>query len=128
MFNWRDWVANTDSKELRKVFDYCLKKAGYKVLGVKEFQFEPFGYSAIYLLSDSHFAVHTFPEEDKTYVELSSCIEGKQRAFMSLIQSKKIGDILAKRSETKVDASQAHQVVEKNLITKTTELLERHQY
>jgi len=38
-----------------------------------EHNFAPQGYTAIWLLSESHFAIHTFPEEHKTYIELSSC-------------------------------------------------------
>ena len=34
---------------------------------------EPEGYTALWLLGESHFAIHTFPEEQKTYIELSSC-------------------------------------------------------
>ena len=31
--------------------------------------------TALFLLSESHFAIHTFPEENTTYIELSSCIK-----------------------------------------------------
>jgi len=33
-------------------------------------------------LSESHFAIHTFPEENKFYWELSSCIEQKYVDFI----------------------------------------------
>lgn len=38
-----------------------------------EHYFEPQGYTCLWLLSESHFAIHTFPEANKTYIELSSC-------------------------------------------------------
>lgn len=38
-----------------------------------EHHFSPQGYTALWLLSESHFAVHTFPEFGRTYIELSSC-------------------------------------------------------
>lgn len=38
-----------------------------------EHHFEPQGYTAVWLLAESHCALHTFPEENKAYVELSSC-------------------------------------------------------
>ena len=34
---------------------------------------------------ESHFAIHTFPEENKTYIELSSCNEEKQIYFVNNI-------------------------------------------
>ena len=43
------------------------------MLDVLEHHFEPQGYTALYLLAESHFAVHTFPEFGRTYYELSSC-------------------------------------------------------
>jgi S-adenosylmethionine decarboxylase len=35
-------------------------------------------------LAESHLAIHTFPEEGKTYIELSSCNERMQKAFEAL--------------------------------------------
>ena len=40
-----------------------------------EHYFTPYGYTALFLLAESHFALHTFPEENKTYIELSSCVK-----------------------------------------------------
>ena len=40
-----------------------------------EHYFEVQGYTALWLLSESHFALHTFPEEHKMYIEISSCVK-----------------------------------------------------
>lgn len=29
----------------------------------------------LWLLAESHFAIHTFPEENKMYIEISSCVK-----------------------------------------------------
>ncbi|WP_416421125.1 S-adenosylmethionine decarboxylase family protein [Phocaeicola vulgatus] len=50
-----------------------IRKAGFNVLSCTEHHFSPQGYTALWLLSESHFAVHTFPEFGRTYIELSSC-------------------------------------------------------
>jgi len=53
-----------------------------------EKHFEPFGYTGLWLLSESHFAIHTFPEENKTYIELSSCIEEPFNKFLEFYDGK----------------------------------------
>ena len=54
---------------------YLKYKSGFGVLDVIEKHFEPIGYTALFLLSESHFAIHTFPEHNQTYIELSSCVK-----------------------------------------------------
>jgi S-adenosylmethionine decarboxylase len=75
MFNYQNWIEETNPFELRKKYDDQLRESGFGVLSFMEYSFEPQGYTALWLLSESHFAIHTFPEEGKSYIELSSCIE-----------------------------------------------------
>ena len=82
MFNHSEWIEETNPFELRRKFDKILKDSGFTVLNYSEYHFEPFGFTSLYLLSESHFAIHTFPEENKTYIELSSCIEKQYINFM----------------------------------------------
>lgn len=63
----------TQPEKLRSKFDAALRRAGFKVLDVLEHRFQPQGYTALYLLAESHFALHTFPECGRTYYEISSC-------------------------------------------------------
>jgi len=84
MFNYQSWVEETNPFVLREKYNKQLKDSGFGVLSFMEYHFEPFGYTAIWLLSESHFAIHTFPEENKSYVELSSCIEKQYREFLEL--------------------------------------------
>jgi S-adenosylmethionine/arginine decarboxylase-like enzyme len=84
MFNYQNWVEETNPFELRKKYDSQLKESGFGVLSFVEYNFEPQGYTALWLLSESHFAIHTFPEEGKSYIELSSCIEKQYLRFMDL--------------------------------------------
>jgi S-adenosylmethionine/arginine decarboxylase-like enzyme len=78
----KHWLRCEDYKNVD--FDKLLKEAGFQVLGFNEYHFQPQGYSAVWLLGESHLAVHTFPEEGLVYVELSSCIEDKFRKFLEL--------------------------------------------
>jgi len=84
MFNYQNWIEETIPFELRKKYDNQLKLSGFGVLSFVEYNFEPEGYTALWLLSESHFAIHTFPEEGKSYIELSSCIEKQYINFMEL--------------------------------------------
>lgn len=84
MWNISGWVNETDPELLKAKYNTLLKSCGFGLLAFSEHYFEPFGYSSIWLLSESHFALHTFPEENKTYFELSSCVETQYRKFIEL--------------------------------------------
>lgn len=75
IFNFSSWVSNTSPQELFDYYQNLLVKSGFSVLDVVEKHFEPFGYTALFLLGESHFAIHTFPESGETYIELSSCVK-----------------------------------------------------
>jgi len=81
IYNFRAWIKETESHRLKADFDNLLKEAGYGIVGFNEHHFSPQGYTAIWLLSESHLAVHTFPEEGKCYVELSGCSSTMNEAF-----------------------------------------------
>ena len=73
--NYSCWINETNPANLYDMFMEKLNKAGFGVENVVEKHFKPQGYTALFLLSESHFAIHTFPEENQTYIELSSCIK-----------------------------------------------------
>lgn len=73
IWNFNMWISETDPAALGLFFDNALKDAGFTVLNTLEHRFTPQGYTKLYLLCESHFAVHTFPEFGRTYIELSSC-------------------------------------------------------
>jgi len=71
--NYTTWIERSDDQNLIKEVESLLVKSGFTILNFMEHHFEPQGYTAVWLLAESHCAMHTFPEEDKTYIELSSC-------------------------------------------------------
>lgn len=73
IYNISGWINSVDELVIKSYFDKILKKAGFTILNYQSHHFDPIGYTGLWLLSESHFAVHTFPEEKKTYIELSSC-------------------------------------------------------
>lgn len=56
------------------------------MLRVIEHHFEPQGYTALWLLGESHLAVHTFPEHGISYLELSSCMMDKYVLFLAEVE------------------------------------------
>lgn len=73
IWNNSTWVSETDPAKLKELFDVLLRACGFKVLNYTEHHFQPQGFTALWLLAESHFALHTFPEYGRTYIELSSC-------------------------------------------------------
>ncbi len=72
--NFAVWINETRPAVLKQYFSNLLNVSGFEVLELTEKHFEPYGYTALFLLSESHFAIHTFPEHKETYIELSSCV------------------------------------------------------
>jgi len=71
--NFSSWIAYRSDAAHKGEIEQLLTKAGFTILNSMEHAFDPQGYTALWLLAESHCALHTFPEEKKTYVELSSC-------------------------------------------------------
>jgi S-adenosylmethionine decarboxylase len=73
IYNLSGWIKETNPHKLKNNYSDLLGLSGFEILNFQEHYFEPIGYTALWLLGESHFAVHTFPEENKSYFELSSC-------------------------------------------------------
>ena len=89
MYNYHDWIEYEDEKKFAEQSEKMLIESGFKILKKVEHYFEPIGYTGLFLLSESHFAIHSFPEEGKIYIELSSCIEKYYNEFIDKINNYK---------------------------------------
>lgn len=85
IWNYSGWMSETNPTEIKDIFKQLLTKSCFSVLGFKEYFFKPFGYTCIWILGESHFAVHTFPEHNASYIELSSCNDEKTRNFIKML-------------------------------------------
>lgn len=88
IFNYRTWIKTTVPEEIEKDVTGLLDEAGFKVLKKVNHHFQPVGYTGVWLLAESHLAIHSFPESDKTYLELASCNKAKTDRFIDLIAKK----------------------------------------
>jgi S-adenosylmethionine decarboxylase len=60
-------------EEVEKLMDVMVKGLGFHVVKKCFHQFEPFGATALYLLSESHFSIHTFYEEERINLDIYCC-------------------------------------------------------
>lgn len=83
LFFYTGWLNTLDPKELKKTFDDLLQSCDFEIFNFVEHHFSPHGYTCLWLLGESHLAIHTFPENNKTFFELCSCSEPKLLLFKS---------------------------------------------
>lgn len=60
-------------EELRIVLDRVIVESGLHVVSSNFHQFEPQGVSAVYLLTESHLSVHTWPEYGYMALDIFTC-------------------------------------------------------
>jgi len=85
MGNFQCWLDETDSAVLKTELDSFLAESGYTVLNFVEHHFSPQGYTCLWLLAESHLAIHTFPENNASYLELTGCNKRMNEKFIQLI-------------------------------------------
>ena len=87
IYNYQLWIDFTNPEQLKMRFEKYLKKSGFTILKFNEHFFSVQGYTCFWLLGESHLAIHTFPESNKSYIELSSCNQEKLEIFKSFLSS-----------------------------------------
>jgi S-adenosylmethionine decarboxylase proenzyme len=56
-----------------QILDNIVDEFKLNVVNKAIHQFEPFGVTAVYVLSESHLSIHTFVEEKKVSIDLYTC-------------------------------------------------------
>lgn len=90
--NYNAWIEEVRPDILHAYYKKLLLDCGFKIVSEQVHFFEPFGFTCLFLLTESHFAIHTFPEENKTYIELSSCIDDPFNKFLQQHDKQKTFD------------------------------------
>ena len=85
IYNIKGWVKEIDPTKLKNTYSDLLELSGFDILNFQDYYFKPIGWTGLWLLGESHFAIHTFPEENKSYIELSSCNKDMYNYFKSNI-------------------------------------------
>lgn len=81
IFNEKWWIEHLSTDELKNRFESGLNESQFHILNYCEHFFDQQGFTCVWLLAESHLAIHTFPEDNKIYVELSSCNLEKLERF-----------------------------------------------
>ncbi len=84
IFNLKGWIPCVDQSFLEKEFTQLLKESGFTIVDLNSYQFPVKGFTAYWLLAESHLAIHSFSENQFSYIELSSCNLKKTENFLSL--------------------------------------------
>ncbi len=75
MYNYHKWIKYQEEEILITIMESILLESGFTIINKVEHYFPSQGYTGLWLLAESHLAIHTFPEEDKIYIEISSCVK-----------------------------------------------------
>ena len=73
--NIKNEAIINDIDQLKTIMNSICEKYNFNVLQQIEHQFEPHGISIVYLLSESHMTIHTFPEKKYIAFDLYTCRE-----------------------------------------------------
>lgn len=65
------WVARAD--HLENIMNRIAERCGFHVVARAFHQFEPHGATGVLVLSESHFSAHTYPEDNKVYLDIFCC-------------------------------------------------------
>jgi len=75
IYNINDIDSNiiNNHNNLKQILDNLINKFNLSILNSVFHEFEPYGYTGLYLLSESHLSFHTWPEHNKICLDLFSC-------------------------------------------------------
>jgi S-adenosylmethionine decarboxylase proenzyme len=62
-----------NNSQLKKILLKALKECNFKILKLVSHNFTPHGFTIMALLSESHAAIHSYPEYSALYFSLYSC-------------------------------------------------------
>lgn len=90
--------------ELRKAMIEGIKSSGATILSYTEKIFDNNGYTILFLLSESHCSIHTYPEHKSLFTDLFTCGEtcdyrGYEKIMKEYLEPKKVTSDLIIRDE-----------------------------
>jgi S-adenosylmethionine decarboxylase len=87
MFHYDKWITEVNPNQLKKDIETLLNYSEFTIVNFTEHFFPVKGYTAVWLLAESHLAIHTFPDKHKTYLQISSCNEKKLQTLKEQLVS-----------------------------------------
>jgi len=69
-------IARIESMEsMHELLDNICDKYDFNILTKSQHKFEPYGLTILYMLSESHISIHTFPEKQYLAFDIYTCRE-----------------------------------------------------
>ena len=65
-------------RQMKQIVERVVKKSGLNVIRSVYHQFEPHGVTCVYLLKESHLAIHTWPEVNYAAIDIFTCDRGQK--------------------------------------------------
>lgn len=81
IFNLKGWIELIAPQELVIFFQDKLEEAEFTILNYTSNEFPHNGFTAVWVLAESHLALHSFADSGWTYFELTSCNKLKSKHF-----------------------------------------------
>ena len=69
----RDTSKLTRLEHVSPLMNSIIESSKLNVVGMCSHQFQPIGCTLLYLLAESHFTIHTFPERRSCSIDLFTC-------------------------------------------------------
>lgn len=86
-------------ENLKRILDIICKKYDFHILNKIEHKFEPQGSTIIYMLSESHISIHTFPEKKYMAFDIYTCRPYTDNSIYQWIYDYLIETLDAKKEE-----------------------------
>ena len=64
---------NVTEEDIMLIGENICKKIGLNIVRYIENKYKPIGYTLVFILSESHLAIHTWPEHNLIHIDLLSC-------------------------------------------------------
>lgn len=73
--------------DVTPVMEHIISLTSLQIESSSSKQFDPIGVTSIYLLSESHLSIHTWPEHNYLAIDLFSCIPIEAKAITEYLKS-----------------------------------------
>lgn len=65
------WISKAD--HLEQIMIRIAERCGFTIVSQAFHQFAPHGASGVLILDKSHFSAHTYPEQNRVYIDVFCC-------------------------------------------------------
>ena len=89
-------------QRIKNILNHICDKYNYTILNQIEHIFHPQGLTILYLLSESHISIHTFPEREYFALDIYTCREYEDNTIYEEIYSLLVDEFQAKRESPKI--------------------------